>query len=100
MLAHVAPHHVDNDVEKIEHDPRGLQRAVHGARTNGVLFAQLVGDFIHDGAQVRLAVAGADDKIVRNRRQFAQVENDDVLRLPVVGQFPTEQRQFLRIHCR
>src|SRR6266496_2220479 len=39
MLTDVGTHHVHNDVEKIQHHPGGLQRAIHGARTEGVFFA-------------------------------------------------------------
>src|SRR5205809_5234889 len=75
MLADIGPHHVHDDVEKIQHHPGGLQRAIHCAGPKSVFFPQFMGGFIGDGARARLARAGANDKIVRHRRQLAQLEN-------------------------
>ena len=68
MLADIGPHHVHDDVEKIQHHPGGLKRSIHRARPKGVFFAQFFGEFIDDGAQMRLARASTDDKIIRHRR--------------------------------
>jgi hypothetical protein len=85
---------VDNHVKEIHHHPRAVNRAVPAKRAQAVFLAQLVGDFLHDGAQMRLARAGGDDKIIRHRRQFAHVEDDNVLRLFVVREIAAELGQF------
>src|SRR5439155_19159022 len=67
MLADIGPHHVHDDVEKIQHHPGGLKGAIHRARPNRVFCAEFIGDFIDDGTQVRFARASADDEIIRHR---------------------------------
>ena len=66
MLAHIRPHDLYDDIEEVQHHPGGVQHPIHGARAYRVLFPQPAGDFLHDGPQVRLAAARADDVVVRH----------------------------------
>jgi hypothetical protein len=43
---------------------------------------------------MRFAGAGADDEVVSDARDFAEIEDDDVFSLFVVREFATEQSQF------
>ena len=83
-----------DDVEIIKDDPRSLQRAVHGFGTQMTIFAQFIGDLVHDGAEMRFASACGDDELIGHRRELTHVQNYDVFRLFVICQFPAEQSQF------
>jgi len=59
------------------------------------VFAQLVGYLVHNRAQMRLAGPSGDHEIIRDRRDFGDIEHNNIFRLPIFGQFPAEQRQLL-----
>ena len=53
-----------------------------------------VGDLVEDGAQVRLARAGNNHEIIRDRGNFTHVQHDNVFRLFVVREIAAELSQF------
>src|ERR1041384_7266163 len=45
-IAHVLPHHMDNNIKIIQHDPVGLECAVDGPRPHRMLVAECVCNLI------------------------------------------------------
>ncbi len=73
-------------------EPKSTQDPVRGRRplpTDGLgpLVAEAADDARRDGLELSLRPAGADDEVVGHRRQAAEVEQDDVGGLLVLGQF-------------
>jgi ribosome-associated protein len=74
-------HHVDEDVEKVKHDPRGHPDSLGGEGANAVILPQSLRDLIDDGTQMRLALTCArlaDNKKAENitlldLREFSSV---------------------------
>jgi hypothetical protein len=97
-FAHVAAHDVDDHVEIIQDHPGGVDGAVGSARALVVLFFEILLDFIDNGAEVRLAGAGADNEVISDAGDLAEVEDDNVFCLFVVRQFAAEQSQFSGVH--
>jgi hypothetical protein len=97
-FADVAAHDVDDDIEVIEDDPGGVDGAIRAAGGQLVIFFEVLLDFVDDGAEVRLARAGANDEVIGNAGDFAEVEDDDVFCLFVVREFPAEHSQFSGVH--
>ncbi len=89
MLAKLGVEDVDDDVGDVQNDPPagGITVVVAGANP---FLAKSAGDFFTDGFQVRLRVAGADDQVIGDGRDFADVEDDDLFGLFVLGGFPTQ----------
>src|SRR5688572_27066123 len=56
-------------------------------------------DFIDDRAEVGFARAGANNKVIGDAGNLADVEDDDVFCLSVVRQIPAEQSEFSGVHC-
>ena len=71
-------------IEVIEDNPGSVQRAIHGFGPQVVFVAQFVPDFIDDRAQVRLACAGGDHKVIRHGGKLAHIQDNNVFRLLVV----------------
>ena len=86
-LPHFSPHHVNDHVEIIENDPVAIDVSILSARTQFMVSAQLVINLVHDGAQVRRASAGDDDKKIRDARQLPHVQHENVLSFLVIGEF-------------
>ena len=84
---------MDDDVEKIQHQPAGLQCAIDRPRPDLVLLPQLIGDFIGNSPQMRFAGPGGDHKIISNGRNLMHVQHQDIFRLFVVCQFAAENGQ-------
>ena len=61
-VPHILPHDVDNNIEIIENYPSGLKRAVHRNWLQSMVFPDFVLDFIHNRAEMRLAVPEAMTK--------------------------------------
>ncbi len=85
-FAEFVVHHVDEDVDEIEHDPRGHPSALGGEGTDAVLFPHFLGDLIDDGPQMRLVGAGDDDEVVGDGGEFPEIQQGYVLGFLVVGQ--------------
>ncbi len=96
LLARIRPHDVDDDVEVIQHLPGRPGAAFHPARAHLMFLPELVDDFVDDGAQMRLAPAGGDDKIVGDGGQLAHVKYDGIFGLFIFRQLAAQERQFLR----
>src|SRR5688572_14286543 len=93
-IADVFAHYVNNHVKVVQDDPGGVDRAIRSARTDLLIFFEVFLDFVNDGTQVGFARAGADNEIIGDAGNFAEIEDNDVFSLFIVRQFPTEQRQF------
>ena len=55
---------VDHDIEIVDHNPAGRECPVDGVGADIVFIPQFLGDFLQDGAEMRFAGSGHDDKIV------------------------------------
>ena len=53
-------------------------------------------DFIGDGAHLTRAGAGGDDKVITNRREISQIENDDIRATRVGGMLGGGDREGAR----
>ena len=93
-------HHVDEDIEKIEHDPRGRPRALGGEGSDVVFLLQTLGDLIDDGTQVRFVGTGDDDKVVGHRGEFPEIQQGDVLGFLVVGKPGAGESELFGFHKR
>src|SRR5919204_1524042 len=76
--------HVDDDRTKVEQDPVRLGRPLPGDRPNAIAPEQLQ-DAVGDGIDLALRAAGADDEVVGEGGQLAELEQHDVGRLLVLG---------------
>lgn len=70
---------VDDHVGVIGHDPLTHGEAVDRHRAHAVVLFQAFLELVDDCLEVRLGRARADDKVVRETRDAAEVERDDVL---------------------
>src|SRR5947209_4608835 len=52
-LTRILTHDMDDNVEKIQHYPAGLQCPIDRPRADGVLFAEFVTDLVHNSPQMR-----------------------------------------------
>jgi hypothetical protein len=71
--------HEHGDV--IDDDPLADGKAIDRCRPRVEAFLEPFLDFTGDGFEVRLARARADDVVIGERRNPAQIENDQVFRL-------------------
>ncbi len=63
-----------------------------------MIFFKVFLDFINDGAQMRLAAAGANNEVISDAGEFAEIKDDNVFCLLVVREFLAEQSQFSGVH--
>jgi len=98
LFPDVGAHDVNDDVEKVQHLPGGADVAIDGAGAQIVVGAEFVGDFVDDGADVRLAGSREDDEVIRHRGNFANVKYNRIFSLFIFGQFAAEKGQFFGIH--
>jgi hypothetical protein len=75
---------VDDDVAEILEDPVPVVDALEPELADAELPEGLP-ELLRDGARLPLVRGGADDEVVRDRGQLADVEEDDVGRLLVVA---------------
>ncbi len=87
---------VDEHVAIIDHHPLARWVAVHVERAHAVIFAQLVLDFAADRFQMRFGGSRANHEKVRDGRDAAQVERQDILRLFVRGKIGAERSDAVR----
>lgn len=83
---------VHDHLQVIEHDPLARRETVDRRGANSVILAQAFLDLTGNRAQMRLRCSGTDDEKIRKAGNAAQVENRDVFRLFVVGQFGAASR--------
>jgi hypothetical protein len=78
---------VHHHLQIIEHDPLAGRKSINRHRFCRVLFFQLAFNFIRDRLQLRLGGSRADHKKIGEGRNPAQVQDNDVFRLFVRGEF-------------
>jgi len=78
---------VDNNLQEVEHHPLAGGKSINRYRPNRMVLSQSCFDFVCDRFQLRLGAAGADHKKIRERRDVAQIQHNDVFRLFVRGEF-------------
>jgi len=77
---------VDNNLQEVEHHPLAGGKSINRYRPNRMVLSQSCFDFVCDRFQLRLGAAGADHKKIRERRDVAQIQHNDVFRLFVRGE--------------
>ena len=82
-----------HDVAVIDDDPVAHWVAVDGGRGYRVVCLEAAFDFAGDGLEVRLGGAAANDEEIRERRDAAQIEGNNVLGLFVGSQFRAARGQ-------
>lgn len=87
---------VHEDIVVIDDDPLAEWASVHIMRAQRVFVPHFVFDLRGDGFEMRLRSAGADDEEIGQRRDPAQIEHEDILRLFIGGVFRTEPGDALR----
>jgi len=100
VFAEFVVHHVDEDVEIIEHDPRGHPGALGGEGTDALILLQTLGDLIDDGTQMRFVGTGNDDEVVGHRGEFPEIQQGDVLSFFVVGKLGACECELFGFHRR
>ena len=78
---------VNNNLQIIEHDPLARWKAVNRHRANCMVLSQVGFDFAGDRFQLRLGCRRANHEEICKCGDCTQVQNDDVLRLFVRGEF-------------
>ena len=81
---------VDDHIRIIRDHPLAQREAVDARRADAVLLAQAVFEFAHERLQMRLRVPRADEEKIRETRDAAHVEGDDVLGFFVSEDYGTE----------
>lgn len=79
--------HVDNYLQVIEHDPLAGWETVNCHSSNRMILPQSRFNFICDRFELRLRRGRADHEEIGERGDRAQIQDDDVLRLLVRGEF-------------
>ena len=88
---------MDDHIEIIGHDPLAEWDAVDGVGLDAVFLFQPIFELTHDGFEVRLARARADEEKVRERGDAAQVDGDEALGFFVRGDGGAEVEEFIRV---
>jgi hypothetical protein len=81
--------HMDNYLQVVEHDPLAGRETVNCHRSNRMILPQPRFNFVCDCFKLRLGCGRADYEEIGERRDRAQIQDDDVLRLFVRGEFRT-----------
>jgi hypothetical protein len=87
--AFVSMKHVDHYLQVIEHDPLAGRETINCHRSNRLLLSQSRFNFICDRFKLRLGGGRANHEEIGERRDRAQIQDDNVLRLFVRGEFRT-----------
>jgi hypothetical protein len=69
--------HVHDEVDEVEQDPARLVLPLAAQRAGPLLTAGAL-DLLGDGADLAVAVAGADDEVVGDDERLGDVEDEDV----------------------
>ncbi|OGO16846.1 MAG: hypothetical protein A2Z15_02695 [Chloroflexi bacterium RBG_16_50_11] len=75
-----------DNIAVIEQEPAGVGTTLAVMR-QGTFFFQGFFDFFADGVYLPGAIAGTDNKIVRETTQFTDIQQDDIARLLIAGDF-------------
>ena len=79
--------HVDDHLQVIEHNPLTGRETVNCNSSNRMVLLQSRFNFICDRFELRLRRGRADYEEIGERRDRAQIQDNDVLRLFVRGEF-------------
>jgi hypothetical protein len=77
---------MDNNLQIIEHDPLAGRKSVNRHRSKGMVLSQSRFNFIRDGFKLRLGRSGANHEKIGERRDRAQVHDNNIFRLFVRGE--------------
>jgi hypothetical protein len=78
---------MDNYLQIIEHDPLAGWKSVNRYGSNGMVLSQSCFNFIRDGFKLRLGRSGANHEKIGERRDRPQVQDNNLFRLLVRGEF-------------
>lgn len=81
--------HVDNYLQIIENDPLARWKSVNRNGPNRMVLSQSRFNFICNRFELRLGRGRANHEEIRERRDRAQIQDDDLFRLFVRGEFRT-----------
>lgn len=84
---------MDDHIEVIQDDPSFAHPAIARSRAQRGIASQAVLDFVDDRAQMGRAGSGGDEEKVGYRREFVNIQNDDVFSFSVVCQFAAFEGQ-------
>ena len=87
---------MNDHISVVKEDPPGLGIAFQDARTN-VPIGQVIGDGPADGSQLALVLAGANDEIIRDERQFVDVHHLGIDRWSIRYDIGNGEREFPRL---
>jgi hypothetical protein len=79
--------HMDNYLQVVEHDPLAGRETVNCHRSNRMILPQARFNFVCDCFKLRLGRGRANYEEIGERGDRAQIQDDDVLRLFVGGEF-------------
>ena len=86
---------VHDDIPVVRDNPLAERESVRAERRALVFGFQPGFEFVHDGLELRLRGAGADDEEVRERRELAKIDRDDVFRFFVGYDAGAEPGEFV-----
>ena len=89
---------MDDHIRVVRHHPLAQREPVDRHRAQPMFFAQTFLQLIDDRFEVRLRRARADDKKVRETRDAAKIERDDILRFFVAGNIGDRLRELFGIN--
>lgn len=78
---------VDDHLQVIEHNPLARRETVHRDRANSMILLKSRFNLAGDGFELWLGAGRADDEEIREGGDFSKIQNDDVFRLFVRGEF-------------
>ncbi len=89
-----------DNVAVVEQDPAGLRRAFAAPRADLLGLAQVFVNRLQDGLDLAVGARAGDDKIIGERRDLADVQQQDVLRLFFGENVSYSVRQLFRLQMR
>jgi len=90
ILAGAFAEDVDNEIAVIEQEPFGGAGFAFTMRKMTAVLVQALFNSLGDGAELRLALAGAEDEILGEGACLAQVKDDDIECVFILGRFDGE----------
>jgi len=78
---------VDNYLQVIEDHPLAGGKSINGCGPKRMVFSQSRFDFVRNRFKLRLGRAGANHEKIRKRRDTAQIQHNNVLRLFIRCEF-------------
>ena len=98
VFARLGIEDVHDEIDVIEQDPMRAFEAFDVPRLHA-FFGEFVGDVIGNGAHLRVRGTGADHKVIRDAREFAQIDDFDVFGFLFERELGGLQRGLLRLLC-